>query len=156
MKRNTLRKLTAAVICIIICISFTACSGKVKNENEAFNIAGSYFAEQKGNLQTAALDYIANSDGNIKVSDKYELWQFECEGSDFAVFDFKNGWCSKISYGLYYSTSDHPANISTYNYDLKEADNGWFAEETEKYYPYYTEKLMDNWYFYYIGNNSNN
>lgn len=155
MKTKFIKKITAAIMTITLCISLTACSN-INSSSDAYNSVNNYFEQHKDSLTAEALDWISTGDGNVKATHKYEIWVFSYDNADIAVFDFKNGWCSKISYGLYYSTSDHPANISTYNYDLKEADNGWFAEETEKYYPYYTEKLMDNWYFYYIGNNSNN
>ena len=79
-------------------------------------------------------------------------------GIEFISFDpdFKEFGCGGSGfgpgthyYGFYYAEDDVPAGIWGEDFDLTESGDGWIWEEGGSGdNRYYTEKILDNWYYY--------
>lgn len=76
------------------------------------------------------------------ISDSPSFIEFDCSGEGFG---------SAMTYcGFYYAEDDLPIGWSGENVELTQYEKGWRYEEEGAGNIYYTERILDNWFYYQI------
>lgn len=145
-----MKKLILFAMCIVMCVACSSCA-KQSIENMRDDVA-EYLEQNMESLSVIAEEKISskNNEG-IDSFDKCEVWYFEMDDKKFAVFDYNEKMLSETHSGFYYSPDDIPMNRNLSNFDLQQDESGWHYQENEQSDYYYTEQIIDGWFFYYIG-----
>ena len=104
-----------------------------------------YVKSHADELEQIAQDagYVRQSEGLIKIQksvNRPDMVEFEC---------WAFGIVPASTYkGFYYSENDEPIPFQGVMQKLTADGNGWAWQEPESDNHGYTEKIMDNWYYY--------
>lgn len=145
-----MKKLILFAMCFVICVACSSCAAQ--SIEDIRNDTVEYLEQNMQSLSVIAEEKISDKDNEcMDYFDKCEVWYFEMDGKEFAVFDYNVVMLSETWSGFYYSPDDIPMNRELSNFNLQQDESGWHYQENEQSDYYYTERIANGWFFYYIG-----
>ena len=130
-----------AVIALLIVFLWNACGPFLMNQTMITGYVKLHAEELEATAQEAG--YAVQKDGPIQIS-KYanrpDMVEFSCWGKGLVP--------SSTYIGFYYSKNDEPIPFQGVMQELVESGRGWVWQQPESDNHGYTEKIMDNWYYF--------
>ena len=141
MKTKHMVMATIAVIALLIVFLWNASGPFLMNQTMITGYVKLHAEELEATAQEAG--YAAQKDGPIQIS-KYanrpDMVEFSCWGKGLVP--------SSTYIGFYYSENDEPIPFQGVMQELVESGRGWVWQQPESDNHGYTEKIMDNWYYF--------
>ena len=133
-----------ALICllILICFALSSCADNLsKKQIFALVRENHAFLQQCIDESDPARAVTVKGIQDTYVNNKEGYVEFYCGGAGLVP--------SSSYYGFYYSPADIPLAVDVTETDnLTPKDNGWGWKEPDGDNIYYTERIMDCWYYY--------
>ncbi len=133
-------------ICIIVIIQFNNPTNL--NKSKIKSIVNKNLDILNESINNNDYDEAYKIDGIEKIESQYlggnkSFVDFYCYGVGLAP--------SSIYYGFYYVNPDEPLGFQATRVELEVDGDGWEWEESNGDNYYYTEKIVDHWYYYEAG-----
>ena len=141
MKTKHMVMATIAIIALLIVFLWNACGPFLMNQTMITGYVKLHAEELEATAQETG--YAVQKDGPIQIS-KYanrpDMVEFSCWGKGLVP--------SSTYIGFNYSENDEPIPFQGVMQELVESGRGWVWQQPESDNHGYTEKIMDNWYYF--------
>ena len=141
MKTKHMVMATIAIIALLIVFLWSTCGPFLVNQTMITGYVKLNAEELEVTAQEAG--YAVQKDGAIRIrraQNRPDMVEFDCWGWGLAP--------SSTYIGFYYSENDEPIPFQGVLQQLTESGSGWAWQEPESDNHGYTEKIMDNWYYF--------
>ena len=146
-----MKKRQLFIITIILFLILSGCSSNksFKRTKEETTI---FVNKYSSDLAQIVDNIIANKSAeNITFKNISAISYKQINASDYIGFYYDSqGMLGGQYWGFYYISNDKPIGDQGFEMDLKKSGDGWEWKEADGNNYYYTEKLKDNWYYYYM------
>ena len=141
MKTKHMVLAVIAIIALLVVFLWNTCGPFLMNQTMITGYVKLNAEELEVMAQEAG--YAERKDGTIR----YRRWSHRSDMVEFECWAFGIAPASKYK-GFYYSMNDEPIPFQGVMQELVESGKGWAWQQPESDNHGYTEKIMDNWYYF--------